>query len=419
MLSNDQQMAQKKILKFMRDPDAISMILSGHSGSGKSYLTSELTKAIQAQIKVIKLIKPNHKGDINIYYTATTHQAAKVLSNVVGEQAGTIHSLLGLKLQKDFKTGNEYLVKSKNTSVIENSLIIIDEASMVDLQLKKLIDELTLKCKVLYIGDPYQLLPVKSKDSPVFDYKLPEATLTSIQRQHQDSPIIGLGAKLRETVKGDEFPNMVHNCDGLTSLNGPEFQKTLDQAFLNNRNDPYAVKFLAWENSRVREINKYVHKLLTNKEGFAINEYVINNKPIIIRDNIIFNTDSVLQITNIKPVTHTIYDLDGWDLELNNSINVFLPEHQYQAKHIIKQYAKQKRWKEYFKARDTLTDLRPVYASTVHKSQGSTYGAVFLDLENIGKCHQREAVARMLYVAVTRAKEQIFFYGELPAKYRP
>jgi ATP-dependent exoDNAse (exonuclease V) alpha subunit len=397
------------------------MILSGHSGSGKSYLTSELSKAIQAQAQAIKLISPNSKGEITIHYTATTHQAAKVLSNVVGEIAGTIHSLLGLVLKKDFNTGNQYLAKTKHTKIIENSLIIIDEASMVDNSLKKLINELTIKCKVLYIGDSYQLLPVKSKDSPVFDCQLPEAKLTEIQRQHKDSPIIALGKQLRASVrgKGNVFPNMVYNCDDLHSLSGSEFQKTLEKSFLDNRDDPYANKFLAWENTRVNQINKHIHKLLTNKEAFAVGEYVINNTPIIIDEIVVYATDTVLKVTAIKPNTHCVYGLDGWHVTLNDNVKVFLPEHQYQAKHLIKQYAKQKNWKAYFNAKESMVDLRPVYASTVHKSQGSTYNKVFLDLQNIGKCHQREAVARMLYVAVTRAKEEVFFYGELPAKYRP
>jgi ATP-dependent exoDNAse (exonuclease V) beta subunit len=42
---------------------------------------------------------------------------------------------------------------------------------------------------------------------------------------------------------------------------------------------------------------------------------------------------------------------------------------------------------------------------------------VFIDLTNISTCHQVEQVARMMYVAVSRAKYRIFFYGQLAEKY--
>ena len=53
----------------------------------------------------------------------------------------------------------------------------------------------------------------------------------------------------------------------------------------------------------------------------------------------------------------------------------------------------------------------------MHKSQGSTYDTVFIDLENIGSCRNPDQVARMLYVAVSRARNRIFLFGKLPTKY--
>ena len=39
-----------------------------------------------------------------------------------------------------------------------------------------------------------------------------------------------------------------------------------------------------------------------------------------------------------------------------------------------------------YSVKQELADLRPVHASTVHKSQGSTYRMVFIDLDDIGRC---------------------------------
>ena len=76
-----------------------------------------------------------------------------------------------------------------------------------------------------------------------------------------------------------------------------------------------------------------------------------------------------------------------------------------------------KKWPLYFQYKDEWLDLRPAYASTVHKAQGSTYTTVFMDLSDIGKCNIASDVARMLYVSISRASKQVYLYGDLPSKY--
>ena len=62
-------------------------------------------------------------------------------------------------------------------------------------------------------------------------------------------------------------------------------------------------------------------------------------------------------------------------------------------------------------------DLRLPYASTIHKSQGSTFDEVLIDLGSFRSCQDPEVAARLLYVAVSRARKKIKFYGKLPKKY--
>ena len=54
-----------------------------------------------------------------------------------------------------------------------------------------------------------------------------------------------------------------------------------------------------------------------------------------------------------------------------------------------------------------------MFASTVNKAQGSTYDTVYLDLNDIGKCQDRDQVNRMLYVGVSRAKHKVVFTGDI------
>jgi ATP-dependent exoDNAse (exonuclease V) alpha subunit len=84
---------------------------------------------------------------------------------------------------------------------------------------------------------------------------------------------------------------------------------------------------------------------------------------------------------------------------------------------LLKYYAGEKNWERYFFLKNTFVDLRPRDAATVHKSQGSTYDAVFIDLGNISTCNIKDQAARMLYVAFSRARTRVFIYGNLVAKY--
>ena len=66
---------------------------------------------------------------------------------------------------------------------------------------------------------------------------------------------------------------------------------------------------------------------------------------------------------------------------------------------LVRYYKRNKNWERYFYLKQNFPDLRPRDAATVHKSQGSTYDNVFIDLGNISTCHQADQAARMLYVA--------------------
>jgi ATP-dependent exoDNAse (exonuclease V) alpha subunit len=95
----------------------------------------------------------------------------------------------------------------------------------------------------------------------------------------------------------------------------------------------------------------------------------------------------------------------------------FCPHNPLQAANLMKSLARKKQWGIVFDIKKKWLDLRPAFASTVHKSQGSTYDTVYINLTDIGKCRVPSDVARMLYVAITRAAKKVVLYGELPFIY--
>lgn len=73
-------------------------------------------------------------------------------------------------------------------------LIVLDECSMIDMQMAK--DLLSFKKKILVLGDPAQLPPIAS--TGYFIQGDPNTMLTEIHRQAKDNPIIAMATIVRE-----------------------------------------------------------------------------------------------------------------------------------------------------------------------------------------------------------------------------
>ena len=65
-------------------------------------------------------------------------------------------------------------------------------------------------------------------------------------------------------------------------------------------------------------------------------------------------------------------------------------------------------WREYYDFVGGYADVAPLYCQTVHKSQGSTYQHVFVDIRDLLKNQNRVEGVRCLYTAVTRAAEGLY-----------
>ena len=63
-------------------------------------------------------------------------------------------------------------------------------------------------------------------------------------------------------------------------------------------------------------------------------------------------------------------------------------------------------------AEEQWIDLRYAYSQTINKSQGSTYDKVFIDLDDIKKVNSGDVLARMMYVAVSRARHTVILTGD-------
>lgn len=418
-LTDDQKAAHAAFTAFMVSPDK-EMVISGPAGVGKSTLLKYLMQN-QDHIKIQQLMGEEVISDW--YLTATTNKAAEVLQGSTGEEATTVHSALGIQVRPDFKTGKVTLSRKANSPVLSNALLVVDECSMVDSKLDRLIDEATYRCKILYVGDHCQMAPVGETISPVFQRNKPVHLRQIVRSQHTPA-ITALCNQLRQTVETGEFRPILPEPGIIDYLSPEEAMKEIHRFFVQ---DPEGLgqyaRVLAYRNDQVIGYNNWIRDKKGMPPNLTAGERVISNAATyLIGSNTrrLYIEQEVLVI-DVGPVE---------DFHVSNAVTtpcrrvvtnrgeVWLPEDLNHVATLLKHYAKARDWGPYFMLKDYLADLRPRDAATVYKAQGSTYHTVFVDLKDIGRCTHSDQVARMLYVACSRPTHRICFIGDLPRRFR-
>lgn len=227
-LTASQQAAFIKLVNFINNETERVFILKGYAGTGKTTLMRFLLEDLQKHNKQYQLL-------------ASTGRAAKILSDVSGDDnASTIHGLIykykdlnkDLSEIKDYakgveSTGQLYLIFEptkidKNDDDHPKCIYIVDEASMISdkeenviTQAKfgsgRLLNELLQYderpgCKFIFVGDPCQLPPIDSTNSPAlspeyfkktFGIEAREAQLTEIMRQGDGNNLITVSKQVR------------------------------------------------------------------------------------------------------------------------------------------------------------------------------------------------------------------------------
>jgi len=428
VLSDDQQAAVDKFAEFILDDFPGELAIEGHAGTGKSILTRELIDLTYKLKNASKLLKQEanifEKESDNIVLCATTNKAARVLGNFNTREARTIHSFLGLKVYTNYNTGATSIRKTRESKPVRNTLIIIDEASMIDKTLLNIIRELCIDCKVVFILDPYQLAPIGYNSCPVATEVHNKAILTQIQRQALGNPIIALAEKFRKVLDGGSIPSIIGNGKELMTVDGKRFQQLIQAEFNSVGHDIDSGKIVCWTNDRVNEYNTFVRKQFTPHSKFEVGEILITNNPIASNKGAtLFTTDSPVKIASIDTDANYFNGVSNWvvTFETSSDIQCRIPVDPKELKRelgkLSRKAKKEGNWMPYYALKEAFVDLRPPHCSTIHKSQGSTHKKVFIDLGDIGRNSNHMEFARLMYVALTRASEQVIIYGQLPSKY--
>lgn len=421
-LNEGQAAAADKFFSFLLGPDP-EFIISGPGGVGKTHLMSYLIDQVMPRYyAACKLLDVPIEFD-QVEMTATTNKAAEVLAVATQRPTSTIHSFLGLKVKDDFKTGQSTLTETTNWRVRDRTILFIDEASMIDGQLLHFIRAGMHKCKVIYVGDHCQLAPVMEPISPVYRDEKPFVQLLQPMRNNNQPALMNVCAQLRQTVETGVFNSIKIVPGVIDHLDDAEMQTEMANHFTVQTLD---TRILAYTNGRVMQYNDHIRDLRQLPSEYTVGEYLVNNSAIQMKARMLSVEEEFTVVGQDKTTIDIPIEGDvtlkvrGYTLESRigeTFENVMIPCDRQHFDALLRHYKRIKSWHQFYALKNTYPDLRQRDAATVHKSQGSTYESVFIDLANISTCHQPNAVARMLYVAFTRPRSRVFLYGDLAAKY--
>jgi hypothetical protein len=420
-LNQGQQAAADGFFNFLFS-DQKELIISGPGGVGKTFLMGHLIDEIMPQYEESCRLVGTDPIYTDVVMTATTNKAAEVLGRATGRPSQTTHSFFNLKVVDDYTTGRSNIVKTQSWKVHSNCIIFIDECSMIDRQLLLHIREGTVNCKIVYVGDHCQSAPVHEPLSPIYNQGLPFFELTEPMRTN-DPHLQALNLQLRQTVESGLFLPIQLVPGVITYLTGDEMEQLVDTMFANG---PGENRILAYTNQRVTDYNNHIRSIRQIQETYVQGETLINNSAVQLSKGML-SVEAEITIDRLDPQTHLVEIVPEVELECVGAdistsygeryYNVNLPVDKEHYVQLCNYFRKAKNWSKFYKLKNTYPDLRPRDAATVHKSQGSSHDFVFVDLENISTCHNPNQAARMLYVAMSRARNGIYVYGDLAKKY--
>lgn len=347
------------------------MVITGGPGTGKTTVINSLLAILD-------------KKNVSYQLAAPTGRAAKRVEEATGREARTIHRLLEFSPKFGGFTRCE-------TDPLLTDLVIIDEASMLDMQLMfSLVKAIPPFSRLILVGDIDQLPSVGAGNvlmDIIASQVVPVVTLKTIFRQAEQSGIV-VNAHRINIGQHPQF-----NTEDFFIIDRPQPERALE-TIVEIVTERLPKKFGL---DPIRDI-QVLSPMRRGETGMVrVNEALQaalnpNGKPIAKRD--LRDGDKVMQLRNN-------YELDVY----NGDVGVITRVDE-SALEVEVSFDDQRR---VLYGYDELDDLGLAYAMTVHKSQGSEYAAVVIPMLSQ---HYMMLQRNVLYTAITRGKKIVVIVGE-------
>jgi len=359
-------------------------IITGGPGTGKTTIIKCIVRLL------IDIYQINEQ---KIALLAPTGRAAKKLMETTRIPASTIHKYL--RWDKD---NNIFEVDEVNPN--KQEYIIVDESSMIDTMLLSSLLKGTLPtAKYIFVGDYYQLPSVSQGqilkdmiDSNVLDV----IKLNCLYRQTEGSYIINLAKEIKDKELSDKYLTKTDDYNFIACPDNQilEFIKNIVEIALEKGYREKDIQILAplyKTQNGIDSLNKTLQQIMNKPSK---NKKEITSGEIIFREG-----DKILQLVN-----------DPDNFISNGDIG-------YIEKIIPASISKSKKNEVTINFDGTMVTYTPKdfinithgYAISIHKSQGGEFKLVIIPFT---KAFKRMLYNKLVYTAVTRAKEKLILIGD-------
>ncbi len=360
------------------------LIITGGPGTGKTTIMKG----------IIELYKEVHKLSYEklaerVQLLAPTGRAAKRMSDATLMPASTIHRFL--KWQKET---NKFQVNEYHKSKVE--VVILDESSMVDtLLMASLLRGISANCKVIMVGDSYQLPsvgPGQVLHDLISSSKLPVIELKELYRQGKDSNILSLAYDVR---KGEVFDDVFNKEEDLT------FIECSDDDVISNLMDVSSTfKDLSYKNFQILAPMYKTNcgiDMINQRLQVIFNPKDKSKKELVVGDVIFREGDKVIELTNMPE--ENIY---------NGDIGIISQIVTQPAKKITIDFD----GNEVTFTAANFNKFRLAYAISIHKAQGSEFDVVVMP---IVQGYRKMLYRKLVYTGITRSKKMLYLIGDKKA----
>ena len=376
-------------------------ILTGGPGTGKTTTINAIIRYFEGQGAEIRLAAP-------------TGRAAKRMTEATGYEAQTIHRLLELTGMPEDNDQNAQAVHFERNAEnpLEADVIIIDEMSMVDIQLMhSLLQAVIAGTRLILVGDENQL-PSVGPGNVLHDIiqsqAFPVIELTKIFRQASESDIVVNAHKINRgeqillnNKSRDFFFLKRYDADIIIRVVIALIQEKLPRYVEAKPFDIQVLTPMRKGVLGVERLNQILQRYLNPPDAAKKERESMHG---LLRE-----CDKVMQIRNNYQMEWEIRGRYGIPIEkgigiFNGDTGILRTINEFAETAEVE--FEDGRWAEYsFKQ---LEELELAYAITIHKSQGSEYPAVVIPILSGPKMLLNR---NLLYTAVTRARKCVTVVG--------